>query len=689
MKKIAIILALFLVYLSLFSNGVSVVDGVNGEFLELKSCSINTNITNQVSETKTELLFKNSNNATASTVFSFPLLEQASATNLRWFINDTWHEAVIAPGEQDSLPGNPGDDMYPYLEAHLGKTPLNFGIPDDVAAGDSLIIELTFVQLLDYQFGEVSYFYPADYQLIQEAPLDSFSLHMNIVSERVIEELNLSTFTDYVQNNEGNTATLDLNLYDTAVFDNIEITYSLSEVTESAISMSSLLSSEDVPDSHGDGFFLTLLEPDPATSQNVINKVFTLILDRSGSMEGTKITQAKNAASFIIENMNEGDMFNIVDFSSNVRALSSSHLPFNIENEALALNYVNHIFAEGATNISGAFELAIPQFASASDSTANIIIFLTDGEATSGITNTDELVSYTGNLVDETETSINLFTFGIGPTVNAQLLTLLATNNGGYAEFLGSGELESVLTDFYLKIRNPVLLSPSINFVADDVSEVYPEPLPNLYLGQQMLISGRYQQSTTVETQLDGFAFGQPVSYNYELEFSDSTNVENQFLTKIWANLKIEHLLIQYYSLDPNSYQAEQIRDEIIQISIDYGVICEFTSFSNETDSEDITVEENVSPVFEIVGNYPNPFNPNTCIKFAVNNDIEKIILVNIYNSKGQLIKRIACEVNGKGIYSVNWDGRDRNEVSVASGIYFYSIDFGNMVRNAKMVLLK
>lgn len=689
MKKITIILAFFFVCLSLFSNGVSVVDAVNGEFLELKSCVINTDITNQVSETKTELLFKNNSNETASTVFSFPLMEQASATNLRWFINDTWHEAVIAPGEQDSLPGNPGDDMYPYLEAHLGKTPLNFGIPDDVAAGDSLIVELTFVQLLDYQFGEVSYFYPADYELIQEAVLDTFSFHMNIVSDRIIEEINLNIFTDYVQSNEGNTASLELNLSDTAVFDNIELTYTLSDVTESAISMSSLLSSEDVPDNHGDGFFLTLLEPDPTTSENVINKVFTLILDRSGSMEGTKITQAKNAASFIIENMNEGDMFNIVDFSSNVRALSSSHLPFNTENEALALNYVNHIFAEGATNISGALELAIPQFASASDSTANIIIFLTDGEATSGITDTDELVAFTGDMVDETETSINLFTFGIGPTVNAQLLTLLAFNNGGYAEFLGSGELEAVLTDFYLKIRNPVLLSPSINFIADDITEVYPNPLPNLYLGQQMLISGRYQQSTSVNPQLDGFAFGQPVNYSYDLVFSDSTNVENQFLTKIWANLKIKHLLIQYYSLDPDSYAAGLIRDEIIQISIDYGVISEFTSFSNETGSGNITAEENVAPIFEILGNYPNPFNPNTCIKFEVNRDIERIVLVNIYNSKGQLVQRIACEINGKGMYSVNWNGCDRNKVSVSSGVYFYSIDFGDVVRNAKMVLLK
>ncbi len=688
MKKITILLVFLLISSYIFANGVAVVDATDGVFLKLTSCNINTTITNQVAETKTELVFINNTNVNTLTVFSFPLEEQASATNLRWFIDNTWYEAIIAPGEQDSLPGNP-EDMYPYLEAHLGKTPLNFAIPDEVEAGDSIIVELTYVQLLDYSFGEVIYNYPSDYDLIQTTNIDNFVFNLEINSDRVIEEVNVDDFPVSEQTNDGHLATLEINLADQIISQDLNLIYTLGDAMGGIISMSSLLDHADVPDDYGDGFFLTLLEPDPEENENVITKVFTLILDRSGSMEGTKITQAKNAASFIVENMNEGDEFNIVDFSTNVRALSVSHLLYNNENEALALNYIDHIYAEGATNISGAFELAVPQFASASDSTANIIIFLTDGEATTGITNTEELVAFTNDLIEDTQTQINLFTFGIGSNVNAQLLTLLAADNGGQAEFLGSGELESVLTEFYLKIRNPVLLSPTIDFIADDVVEIFPDPLPNLYLGQQLLIAGRYQQSTSVETALDGMAFGQPVNYMYDLAFTDSTNAQNQFLTKIWASLKIEHLLVEYYSLDPDSYAAQQLREEIIEISVNYGVICDLTSFTGGVDADDNSVEDILPAEISILGNFPNPFNPETSIKFQVNRDITQPVFINIYNVRGQLINQLCCMVNGRGVYTIIWDGTDFKGSSVSSGVYFYSIDSGRLSCSAKMILLK
>ena len=690
MKKIYLTIIFSTIFLSLFANGVAVIDANDGIFLELKTCKINTTITNQVAVTKTELGFQNNSNNNEEIVFSFPMQEQASATNLRWLIDDVWFEAIIAPGEQDSLPSNPGEEMYPYLEAHLGKTPLNFAIPNEVESGESIVVELTYVQLLDYQFGDVTYFYPSNYELIQDVEIDTFLLNIEIFSDRTIEEINIENFSSAVVENFGDFATILIEICAETILEDIDILYSLDAETAGISIMSSLLDNEDVPDDYGDGFFLTLLEPDPGENDTVINKVFTLILDRSGSMEGTKITQAKNAASFIVENMNEGDSFNIVDFSTSVRALSISHLDYNPENEAIALNYINHIFAEGATNISGAFQLAIPQFSTASDSTANIVIFLTDGEATTGITDTNELIEFTNDLVDETETMINLFTFGIGSTVNAQLLTLLASNNGGYAEFLGSGELESILTDFYLKIRNPVLLSPTIVFDSDDVIEIFPDPLPNLYLGQQLLIAGRYQQTTDVVTNLDGTAFGQPVNYQYELAFVDTTNFQNQFLTKIWATLKIENLMVEYYSLDPNSVAAISLKEEIIAISIAYGVICDFTSFSDDEVDIDEDIMEEISPIpFTLLGNFPNPFNPTTTIKFEVLKDLEQTVFVDIYNIRGQLVKRLNCYIDGRGVYSIIWNGEDFQNKLVSSGVYFYSINFGNVTRSAKMILMK
>ncbi|NJM17060.1 MAG: VWA domain-containing protein [Bacteroidales bacterium] len=115
-------------------------------------------------------------------------------------------------------------------------------------------------------------------------------------------------------------------------------------------------------DGLGRGFFTFIVEPDPSESVDVINKVFTLIIDRSGSMLGDKMEQAKGASKFIAENLNPGDMFNIVSFSSNVTSFKPAHVEFTAGHLTEAIEYINSLTAEGSTNISGAFDVAIPHF---------------------------------------------------------------------------------------------------------------------------------------------------------------------------------------------------------------------------------------------------------------------------------------------------------------------------------------
>ena len=83
-----------------------------------------------------------------------------------------------------------------------------------------------------------------------------------------------------------------------------------------------------------------------------------------------------------------------------------------------------------------------------------------------------------------------------------QLLTLLAQQNDGLVEFLGDDELEDRITDFYLRIRNPVLLGAEVTFDPPQVSQVNPDPLPGLYKGQQVVVAGRYQEPGSVTVQL-------------------------------------------------------------------------------------------------------------------------------------------------------------------------------------------
>lgn len=670
----------------LYSNGVSVVNASTGVYLKLTESNVLVNCESQVSIVTATQYFFNNLGTDKNVKYAFPLPEGASATSLRWKINGIWYQAQINPNSQDT--GLPGGTMNTNLRNHLGSTPLFFTIPQTVKADSVLIVELTYVRLLPYSFGNVNFTFPNNYRLIQTAMLNKQKLDFYLESPRTIDSIKLLSAHPLTQfSNLGNSAYIQSIIYEAEATANYQIKYSLNLNQLGLYAYSTLIPQAQVPDSFG-GFFTFIAEPDPSGNTQTIRKVFTLIVDRSGSMSGDKIIQARNAAKFIVQNMNDGDKFNIVDFSDNAAAFKNNHVYYTPGSRDSAINYINTFQAIGGTNISGAFSLAVPQFSTANDSTANIIIFFTDGQATVGITNTTQLLTHVYNLIQSTETNIFLYNFGIGSDVNVQLLTLLGSQNNGLAEFLGNDELYSRITDFYLRIRNPVLLRPTVSFSPNNVIELYPNPLPNLYKGQQMIVSGRYLQPGPVTVTLSGYAFNHPVTYQYSFNRIDSNNTRFQFLTKIWAKQKIEYLLVKYYALNPNSPEAIAIKNQIIQISVAYGVISPFTSFGSVTGVSG-NPGNNIPEAYKLLGNFPNPFNPSTTIKFIVNKNINKLATVKIYNVLGQLVKTLNIDIKGKGAYEIKWLGDLQDGKSAPTGIYFYVIDFGDALLASKMVLLK
>jgi Ca-activated chloride channel family protein len=682
---------------NLFANGVCVVNATDGTYFRLISSSVEVVVENQVAVIKTTQRFKNELGSDQNYKFAFPLTESESATSLKWLVNNRWYEAIIEPTPQDTtLPGGGGSEMDYNLAQYLGASPLYFDIEQPLLKDSIVVVELTYVNLLPYEFGSVHFNYPNDYTLIQNTYMDYQHIDFTINSARTIESLIWSDRSADSLYNDGHLAYLDFTEYESIASADYDIQYSLSQTELGLFGLSTLLPDSLIPDEGGRGFFVFVAEPDPGNNTDVINKVFSLIIDRSGSMGGDKMVQARNAATFIVDHLNEGDKFNIVDFSSDISSFQTSHVDFNAANQQAALTYISTINASGSTNISGAFGTAIPQFSASNDSTANIIIFFTDGEATSGITDTQGILNHVRDLMLTNESDIMVFSFGIGAYINEQLLTLLSTQNNGLAEFLGSDELEDRITDFYLRIKNPVLLNTSMTFSPQVISEAFPYPLPSLYQGQQMIVAGRYNEAVPVDITLAGHAFGQPVSYTYPLALSDSANVNYQFLPKIWAKKKIENLLIQYYALFPESAEALALRDEIITLSVDYSVMTPFTSFSVDPNDpgtpivEVIEFAEDSQPTdFQLMGNYPNPFNASTNILFRINSDFSGIVSVNIYNSLGQLVRTIYKLVSHSGEYELYWDGLMSNGQEAPSGIYFYAVDFGDAILGGRMTLLK
>lgn len=96
---------------------------------------------------------------------------------------------------------------------------------------------------------------------------------------------------------------------------------------------------------------------------------------------------------------------------------------------------------------------------------------------------------------------------------------------------------------------------------------------------------------------------------------------------------------------------------------------------------------ETLPTAFELKQNYPNPFNPSTTITFAIQRS--DWIRLSVHNCLGQLVTNLANQYLGPGNYHVTWDGLDNTGNAVASGIYFYKLQAGNMLETKKMLLLK
>ncbi|UCF05040.1 MAG: T9SS type A sorting domain-containing protein [bacterium] len=85
--------------------------------------------------------------------------------------------------------------------------------------------------------------------------------------------------------------------------------------------------------------------------------------------------------------------------------------------------------------------------------------------------------------------------------------------------------------------------------------------------------------------------------------------------------------------------------------------------------------------------NFPNPFNPTTCITFALREPAH--VALRIYDVSGRLVRVLVDEEREARVYEEVWDGVDGSGRAAASGIYFYRIEAGAFVDTKKMVLLR
>jgi Ca-activated chloride channel family protein len=311
---------------------------------------------------------------------------------------------------------------------------------------------------------------------------------------------------------------------------------------------------------------ITALPPRLTDDSEPSPREFIFVIDRSGSMSGEPLLQARNALRSCLRSMGPQDAFNIQAFDDRIEWFSQSANPVVQAAVERADKWLERIDARGGTDILGAIDSVL--MIDSDPERQRYIVFLTDGAVSAD----DEAL----RRVQRRLGRARLFTFGIGPSVNRSLLMRMAELGHGTAEFLQLNEdIEEAIIRFQDRVAYPVLQDITLDWEGVTAWDVYPARLPDLYIGQPLELVARIRATGQGSGRLtiSGRSGNLPVAL--EVELPSSTTAE-PIITRAWARARVDALLD---GLRDEPGQMGALRSEIIGLAIAHRLLTPFTAF--------------------------------------------------------------------------------------------------------------
>ena len=538
------------------------------EQLVIRNHRVSVTIQDQVAVTHVDQVFYNPNDWTIEGTYIFPLPTDAAVNAFALWIDGEPVQGEVLDADQarqayEEIVRTMRD---PALLEYAGQGAMRARIFPIPPQGERRI-ELEYTQVLNAENGLVRYVYPLNTEKFSALPLEEVSINLDVRTSSPIRAV-YSPSHQIAVSREGDFH-IRAGYEEKDVLPDVDFALYYSIGESQAFHLLSYRDPSDPDDP--DGFFLLMLAPQVDQDAASIPKDVILVLDRSGSMEGEKFRQAQEALGYILRHLNSEDRFNIITFSTGVDSYAQKMRPAAEASEAIS--WVDRLSAEGSTDINRALLEATSQ---ADDERPVYLIFLTDGLPTEGVLDSQQILE---NLSSAATSNLRLFAFGVGYDVDTFLLDSLAQAHHGSSTYvLPSERLDEILSGFYAKISTPVLTNLSLDFGDLAIYDLYPDPLPDLFLGSQIIGVGRYRQGGTADVVLRGEVNGAIQTFRYPQQAFTSESRRGATLAvlpRLWATRKIGHLLNKVRLQGPD----QETVDQIVRLSIRYGVVTPYTSY--------------------------------------------------------------------------------------------------------------
>lgn len=557
---------------------------------KVQEIEVNARLADQVAQVQVSQSFVNTGGRPLEVSFVFPLPYDGAVDRLTLMVDGKEYPAKLLKAEEarrlyeEIVRKNRDPALLEWIGTGLFKTSV-FPVPP----GQKRTVVLRYTQLCRKTEGMTDFLFPLSTAKYTSEPVERVAVRVVIESQEDIKNVYSPSHPVEIQRADPRHCVVQLTLKNEIPTSDFRLFYDVGPGKLGA----RLISFRPERDTDRDGYFLLLVSPDiKAASAKPVPKTVVFVVDRSGSMSGKKLEQAKAALKFVLENLRPGDLFNIIAYDSEVEAFRPELQRFDDASRRAALGFVEGLYAGGSTNINAALTTALRQLQDTSR--PNYVLFLTDGLPTTGVTNEMKICE---NAREANRARARVFTFGVGFDVNARLLERLARDSHGQGEYVRPNEdIEDRVSRMYRRIEAPVLTDVKIEVTLDEhrpesgpvLNRVYPKGAIDLSAGEQLVLVGRYKTPGRAKVVITGRVGDTSQRFDFPAQLVErSPDDANSFVERLWAIRRVGEILDE---IDLKGKNEELIR-ELVELSTRHGIITPYTSFlaDENTDVRDVT----------------------------------------------------------------------------------------------------
>ncbi|ELR24559.1 von Willebrand factor type A domain containing protein [Acanthamoeba castellanii str. Neff] len=331
----------------------------------------------------------------------------------------------------------------------------------------------------------------------------------------------------------------------------------------------------------------------PKLAQDDDEDIYTemiFIVDRSGSMAGSRMQQVKDTLHIFLRSLGEGTQFNIIGFGSRTQHLfPSGSVEYNDKNLELATKHVDQMFANlGGTDILKPLTEVLQQ--PPKEGYPRQLFILTDGE----VNNTQECIQFVRKHADTTR----VFTFGVGNEASQDLVKGLAKSGEGFFEFVRPGEgMEEKVMRQLRRAMQPALTDVTVTWKGATQVEPAPFRFAPVFCGGQLVVygivkKGQVDSDNNVEVVVQAKTVLKPFEAAIQVDLSKAK--PGNLLHKLAAKTLLKSIddgrsYLHDAAGNVKSGGQAGLVAEAVRISLASGVLCKHTAFVAVEEREDAT----------------------------------------------------------------------------------------------------